>query len=116
MLITFRTSNYPDITLFGDEALRLLRMMGHSGTVPGALLGADVPAALQRLRKAIAAETDSREARGSAPDGDTPASGESEDEDEPAEEPVGVAQRAFTLIEMLEAAARDGSNVMWDGG
>jgi hypothetical protein len=37
MLITFSCSAYADITMFGDVAVRLLRLTGHSGTVPGAI-------------------------------------------------------------------------------
>jgi hypothetical protein len=38
MLVTFTCKAYADITLFGNVAVSLLRLMGHSGTVPGALL------------------------------------------------------------------------------
>ena len=38
MLVTFSCPAYADITMFGDVAVRLLQLMGHSGTVPGALL------------------------------------------------------------------------------
>ena len=34
MLVTFTTNAYADITMFGDVALAMLKMMGHSGTVP----------------------------------------------------------------------------------
>jgi len=53
MLVTFTTRAYADITMFGDVALALLKMMGHSGTVPSTILAADVPAALSRLTAAI---------------------------------------------------------------
>jgi hypothetical protein len=56
MLVTFTTKAYANITMFGDVAVTLLKMMGHSGTVPGAILAADVPAALSRLTAAIDAE------------------------------------------------------------
>ena len=46
MLVTFSTTAYADITMFGGVAVTLLEMMGHSGTVPGAILTADLPAAL----------------------------------------------------------------------
>ena len=49
MLVTFSCPVYADITMFGDVAVRLLKMMGHSGTVPSAIVAADVPAALERL-------------------------------------------------------------------
>src|SRR5690606_27882768 len=56
MLVTFKTKAYANITMFGDVAVKLLRMMGHSGTVPSAILADDVPAALERLKAAIAEE------------------------------------------------------------
>lgn len=56
MLVTFRTDVHADILMFGDIAVQLLKLMGHSGAVPGALLADDVPAALERLRQAVAAQ------------------------------------------------------------
>jgi len=56
MLVTFSCPAYADITMFGDVAVRMLKLMGHSGTVPGALLAEDIPAALARLRSAMASE------------------------------------------------------------
>jgi hypothetical protein len=55
MLITFTTDAYADITMFGDVAQAMLKMMGHSGTVPSAILSADVPAALSRLTAGVEA-------------------------------------------------------------
>ena len=56
MLVTFSCPAHADITMFGDVAIRLLELMGHSGTVPGALLAEDVAAALARLEAAVAAD------------------------------------------------------------
>ena len=102
MLITFHTQAYADITMFGDVALTLLRLMGHSGTVPGAILAEDVPEALAQLKAGAAAH----------PDAPAPGPGEGKDDEEP---PVSLSRRALPLIELLEAAARDRCNVMWDG-
>jgi hypothetical protein len=101
MLVTFKTKAYANITMFGDVAVKLLRMMGHSGTVPGAILADDVPAALDRLRTAIADEK-SRAAPEPAPD---------EDDGEPR---IGIAKRALPLLELLEAAAKRHNDVMWE--
>lgn len=35
MLITFRCRSYANVTMFGDIALEMIKMMGHSGTVRG---------------------------------------------------------------------------------
>lgn len=98
MIVKFTTKNYPDITMFGDVALKLLKMMGHSATVPGAILAADVPAALGRLRTAIDAE----KAEPPVPD---------DDEEEPK---VSLVHRALPLIGLLEAAMNADANVMWE--
>lgn len=101
MLVTFTTKTYADITMFGDIALALLKKMGHSTTVPGAILAADVPAALGRLTAAIDAE----KAVPPVTDSD-----EDSDEEEPA---ISMAHRALPLIELLAAAAKADANVMW---
>ena len=97
MLVTFTTKAYADITMFGDVALSMLKMMGHSATVPGAILAADVPEALRRLTAALEAE------KATPPVEDKEA-------DEPA---VSMAHRGLPLINLLAAAAKDGCNVMW---
>lgn len=102
MLVTFTCKAYADITMFGDVAQRLLKMMGHSGTVPGAILAKDVPAALSRLRRAIEAEK-------AAPTSDAPKEGQ----DDSNEQAVSLAHRALPLIELLAAAAKQDCNVMW---
>jgi hypothetical protein len=56
MLVTFTTDAYADITMFGDVVHTMLKMRGHSVTVPGAILAADVPEALRRLTTAVEAE------------------------------------------------------------
>jgi hypothetical protein len=86
--------------MFGDAAARLLELMGHSGTVPGALLAADVQAALERLEAAIEADKQSPEPEASA----------QREDGEPA---VSLSHRALPLIELLEAAAKAKCDVMW---
>jgi hypothetical protein len=75
-------------------------MMGHSGTIPSALLAADIPGAIDRLERALA---------GVAP---PPAPAEGEEKDQPA--PVSLRLRAFPLIELLKRAAAKHVDVMWD--
>ncbi len=103
MLVTFKTSAHADITMFGTAAVSLLKLMGHSGTVPSALLAADIPDALERLQAGIA---------NSADDTPEPVSDPDSDDAEPA--PVPLATRAQPLIALLEAARDAGENVMWD--
>ena len=107
MLVTFHSKAWSSITMFGDVAVTLLKMMGHSGTVPSALLAADIPSALARLQQGLAAadaeEPGKQAARPAAKDEDAPP-------------PVGLRLRAYPLIQLLSAAARQGSDVMWEEG
>lgn len=103
MLVTFSCKAYADITMFGDVALTMLKQMGHSETVPGAILAEDVPAALERLKAALANIKATPAPKGSGKSVD-------EDGDEP---PVSLAHRALPLVELLTAAARQKCDVMW---
>jgi hypothetical protein len=98
MLVTFTTDAYADITMFGHDALAMLKMMGHSGAVPSAILADDVPEALRKLTATVKAESAAQ-------------SFEVADDDEPA---VSLSNRAMPLINLLTAAAKKGSDVMWD--
>ena len=103
MLVTFSCKAYADITMFGNVAVSLLKLMGHSGTVPGALIAADVPRALERLRAGVAVH------------GDTPAPANDDSSEREEDEPVvRLSQRALPLIELLEAAVKEECDVMWD--
>ena len=101
MLVTFSTPVYANITMFGDVATQLLKLMGHSGTVPGALLAADVTPALERLQAGVKMQT--------ASSGSKEPAGE-----EDGEEAVSLSHRALPLVELLAAAAKANRDVMWD--
>jgi hypothetical protein len=97
MLVKFE-SKAGSVTMFGEVAVQLLKIMGHSGTVPSALLAKDIPPALQALKSALAIAQD-----------DAPAS-RTEDG---AQKPVSLHQRAFPLIELMERAAKQGADITW---
>ena len=97
MLVRF-DSKVGMITMFGDIATKLLKMMGQSGSVPGAILAQDIPPAIQRLRQRIGLERNA--------DGDADA--------DDGEARVNLSQRAFPLIQLLERAASKGADVVWE--
>ena len=100
MLITFETNAYANITMFGDVAKRLIKYMGHSGTVPSAILAEDVPEALRKLCSRIESEMAIEQA-------DEVGTGEDENY-------VSIDKRAKPLIELLKAAIEQNADVMWD--
>ncbi len=116
MLIIFSSNATGDITMFGEDAEHLIKMMGHSGTIPSAIVAKDIPVVLERLKKAVETEVDILtgdrtddedyiDVRGRVTPGAV-----TDDEDEPK---VGIAGRAFPLIEMLTKAAEENCSVMW---
>jgi len=101
MLVQF-DSEVGGLTMLGDTAVQLLKLMGHSGTVPSAILAADIPAALERLERALAQHA------ATAPPGTKGAEGNE------GEQPVSLRQRAYPLAELLKAAAKRKCDLMWD--
>lgn len=106
MLVTFKTSSYADITMFGDAAVSLLKLMGQSGNVPGALLAADLPDALKTLHDGL----DKLRAEG----GESVPSDISNNDDDDAAPPVALHTRAGPLISLLESAIAANDNVQWN--
>jgi hypothetical protein len=103
MLVHFE-SNVGGFTMFGDVAVQLLKMMGHSGTVPSAILAADIPAALERLQTAL---------RTQPPPPPEPDEGTVDQYGEKKEPRISIHTRAVPLIELLTRAAKRGSDITW---
>ena len=101
MLVTFSCPAYADITMFSDVAIRMIKMMGHSGTVPGAISAEEVQAAQLRLQAGVEQSPE-------------PQALMEDEEDRGAEPFVSLAHRALPLLELLSAADKDKCNVMWD--
>jgi hypothetical protein len=99
MLVKFE-SDAGSFTMFGEVAVTLLRMMGHSGTVPSAILAPDIPAALERLQAALAGYHE-------------PPAPPEQDSGERKEPPVSLRTRAYPLIDLLTRAAARNADVMW---
>jgi hypothetical protein len=100
MLIKF-DSEVGSFSMDREIAVQLLRSMGHSGTVPGAMLASDIPGALSRLKSMVD--------KAPANSGSPPPKGE----DEGAEAPVSLRQRAYPLIDLLSRASAQGKEVLW---
>ncbi|MBD0786305.1 DUF1840 domain-containing protein [Vibrio sp. Y2-5] len=103
MLVTFSCKNHANVTMFGEIAQEMIKMMGHSGTVPGAILAPNVPEALAQLKSAL--EQENRLDLNSA---------EPDDEDDSSEYTVSMINRAYPLLELLNTAIEGKHNVMWE--
>lgn len=111
MIVEF-TTRFGHLTLLGETAVTLLRLAGHSGTVPGAILAAELPAALRSLQRGLVTAGD-QPSPPAAPQQDD----DDDDEDAREREPVvTLRKRAVPLIDMVETAIARGSDLMWERG
>lgn len=107
MIVKFST-RFGQLTMHGEAAVALVRAMGHSGTVPGAILAAELPEALTRLEQAIAIDGDSNPTPAPPPAPDA-------DEEEREREPViTLRMRAVPLFDLLRTAIAHDSDLMWE--
>ncbi len=96
-MIRFTSPASASVSMFEKDAKTFIRLMGHSGTIPSAIRGEDVAAALQQLEAALQAQ-------------EPPPPPEPDAE----EKAVSINVRAYPLIQLLKAAATKQKIVMWE--
>lgn len=120
MVITFKSPVASDTTYVGPIGERFLKMMGRSRNVPGAMVADDVPEVLALFKRELkrieeqeqeAIRAQKARSAGSTPDKGTPDRDKDED---PPEQPVSIANRAYPLIQLLEKSAAAECEVMWE--
>jgi hypothetical protein len=116
MLVTFRSSATESITMFKDAAVELLRLMGATGRIPGALNAEDVPEALQKLESAIERLKIATHADTPAPPADNEDwAADEEKEAKDREPPIALTTRAVPLLSLMKRAAAAHANLVWEG-
>ena len=115
MLVRFKSPATETITMFDNDAVQLLKLMGATGRVPGGLSEQDVPQAMHRLESAVEemkAQTNDTATR--------PADNEDwaadEDKDLHRSPPIKLETRAVPLLSLLKRAAAAQATVTWEGG
>ncbi len=104
MLVTFTSSTSGQIMMFAQVARQLLELVGKDCGARGVITTEQLPEAIQRLRAATA-------------DQKSHASAEAVDNDGGAEHdavPIGLGQRAYPLIELLEWTRKEDGFVLWE--
>jgi DNA-binding SARP family transcriptional activator len=115
MIVTFKTKAYSNITMFGDIAVHLLKMMGQTGKVPGAIKDGDVSLAYQTLKQALERQPEDLSIDQSQESDSQPESTSGyQDKEERSNTAVSLKQRAKPLLDLLEAAAKDNTYVSWE--
>jgi hypothetical protein len=93
-MIRFTSPAGASVSMFEKDAKALIRMMGHSGTIPSAIRAEDVATALHQLEAALKTEEEKNQATQQT-------------------KPL-VHDAAYPLLELLKAAATKQKNVMWE--
>jgi hypothetical protein len=103
MLVKFSSTATESITMFGDAASQLIKMMGATGNVPGALSAEDLPAAIARLKAQLLQQANASS--------DEQIDEDDEDKPQPS---VSLAMRATPLIDLLQRSSDRNAPVMWE--
>ena len=114
MLVQFKSPATETITMFGNDATQLLKLMGATGRIPGGLSAEDVPPAMRQLESAVedmkAKTTDT-----DAPPADNEDSA-SDEEPHARRAPIALETRAIPLLSLLKRAAAAHAGVTWESG
>ncbi|MBN8441956.1 MAG: DUF1840 domain-containing protein [Thauera sp.] len=109
MLVTFKSAASADVIMFGDVAKKLIGILGKDPEeAKGIVTTEQLPDAITRLRKAIDDDRARQAARSEADEAADREAGRSG-----MAAPVGIAQRAWPLLDMLVAAQKEGKPVTW---
>lgn len=109
MLITFKSDAGAGVIMLGDAAKKLIGILGKdAGDPKGIVTVEQLPDAITRLRAAIEQDR-ARQAESPSDDDER----EQDGDNKGMAAPVGLAQRAWPLLELLEASRREGVPVVW---
>lgn len=108
MMITFKSTASNDVLMFDTAAQDFLRCIGKApDETTGIITVVQLPAAIDRVRAAIAADK-AKPLTAIANSGKGGKAAASEDD-----EPVGFGLRAVPILELMERALAEGAPVVW---
>jgi hypothetical protein len=106
MLITFKCRAAPDVVMLENLAQYLVGIVGKRLGERGVITHDELPAAISKLEAAIATDKQERAEH----DGHFH---ENEEGHEHHEIPIGLAQRAYPFLDMMRAAQKEDSDIVW---
>ncbi len=106
MLVKFTSSTSGQIMTFAPVARQLLEILGKDCSARGVITTEQLPEAIDRLRHAAADP-------GSPPAADTETA-DSDKHNAADAAPIGLGQRAYPLIELLEWTRKEDGFVLWE--
>jgi len=105
MHYVFKSKADADLIMMGPAGDQILRIVGREPSSRGIIEAAAIPAAIQAVEDAVAAETAAARRSGAGDDDD-----EAGDLREPR---VGLAQRAWPLLEMMKRSLAEQADIVW---
>ncbi len=112
MLITFKSKAAPEVLMYQEHANRILDLW-QKDHPRGVLTAAELPQAIARLQAEIDDSKQHPVSEEVQHDVQAHHNATVEDEEHEKAQEVSFATRAFPLMEMLRAAERDHSDVVW---
>ncbi|MBK9359792.1 MAG: DUF1840 domain-containing protein [Rubrivivax sp.] len=103
MIYKFKSKATGDLIMLGPNGDQLLRLLGREPAPKGIIEPADMPAARQRLEAALA-DAEAAAAQAGA---------DGQPDDERTREAVGLRQRVWPMLQMLERAAAAREAIVW---
>lgn len=101
MHYVFKSKADADLIMMEPAGDQLLRIVGREPARQGIIEAAAIPAAMRAIETAIAAENAGRVSN-------------SDDDDDARREPrVGLAQRAWPLLEMMKRSLAEQADIVW---
>lgn len=105
MIYKFKSKAAGDVIMMGPTGDKVLGLIGKSASAQGIIEPAQMPAAIQALADAVAADDAARAADGPGADDEAAARG--------ARDPISLRQRAWPLVEMMKRAHAAGEAITW---
>ena len=108
MIYKFKSKAAGDVIMLGPTGDRVLGLIGKDVTAQGIIEPSQMPAAIQALADAVAADDAARArvAKGEEPDANDAGAGGARD-------PISLRQRAWPLVEMMKRALAANEPVTW---
>jgi Domain of unknown function (DUF1840). len=114
MLVKFNSSTSGQIMMLSPVARQLLEILQKDCTARGVITTEQLPEAIACLRRAVA-DGRASPAEAVAAQTTTPARSDDSNDDQKVDgPPIGLAPRAFPLIELLEWTRKEDGFVLWE--
>ncbi len=112
MLYKFKSRATADVIMLEPNGRQLLHIVGKGDQPHGIITAEQIPAAIEALQAAVAAEEAGERDAAQTPSADAGDEQQAQQDEQPRE-PVRLRQRAAPFIDMLRRSAAEGHDVVW---